>query len=478
VSRESLQRPIEELADSLRRFMRVEQLRLMCVEAQGRLRQPAVQTVLGFEHHCDNLSPLIPLTFSAASDTDSVWGEACEKLRDKFEELREAGSPLAELPEPETSKRYGSATFSVQLLQCVHAVQAPAKGLLLVLLVPPGKIQRLWLDRIRDFSTSKELGEVRFIAVLPPSPEIEPWLESFPKATAVHHQCDMDATVVVEELTAEIDAEEELGAGFRGAWPRGVKPPPNPRPGVVRPSEPPPGKPAEPSVRRAAVSGPVGADEEQERPKPPPTVRVLAQRASVAMLAGDGPEAIRQQAAARDLCLEQGEVREAIHMEMMLGAYMTQLEQPDLATDVFEKAARRAYDAKDFDLAAEAFLAQGAVHDAQSQAKEAVRAYRYAIDNGTEADRPALVLQAYWLAGQTALRSGLELDALALWADAVAYAREQPPQALRQTKAKPIAEELCELLSKHRRYSEARMVERTAAGFSTTTVEEGPSGTG
>ena len=59
----------------------------------------------------------------------------------------------------------------------------------------------------------------------------------------------------------------------------------------------------------------------------------------------------------------------------------------------------------------------------------------------------------------------MEMDCISLWADAIAYARDLPENSTRGTKARFITEEEAKLLEKHRRYSEARELERLAKTF-------------
>ena len=196
-----------------------------------------------------------------------------------------------------------------------------------------------------------------------------------------------------------------------------------------------------------------------------PDLRLLVQRAALAMRKKDGPETVRNQTAARDLCLHNGEIRDAITMELMLGGYLLQLEQQGLAAESFGRAGKQAHEADYQDLAAEAFLAQAAAaEDAQDDVK-ALEAYRHAIESAQAAPRPALAIRAYWRAGQVALRLKLEIECIGLWADAVVYTDKLPEDERKIPYAKEIAKRLSELLAKHRRYQEAREIERMATAF-------------
>jgi tetratricopeptide (TPR) repeat protein len=202
---------------------------------------------------------------------------------------------------------------------------------------------------------------------------------------------------------------------------------------------------------------------------PPPleatSLRILVQRAALAMRKGDGPEAVRCQTAARELCVDAREMRDAVTMELMLGGYLLQLKQSRLAAESFGRAGVMACEAGHEDLAAEAFLAQATTAEGDEEWVAALAAYRHAIESAQAAPRVELALRAYWCAGQIALRLGLEIDCIGLWADAVVYVDRLPAEQRETDRAKEIAKQLSVLLAKHRRYSEAREIERIASGF-------------
>jgi len=194
-------------------------------------------------------------------------------------------------------------------------------------------------------------------------------------------------------------------------------------------------------------------------------IRLHVARAAVAMKDGNGPEALEHQAAARDRARDAGQLRRAVSLELMLGAYLVDLTQYRLASETFGRAATAAIELDAADLAAEAYIAGGSADSLDQRPVEAVRNYRHAIEEAKRAERPAIALMAYWEAGQLALGLGLEVDCIALWGDAVVYAESVAPEERRPTPAKRIAAGLSELLARHRRYAHAREVERRAEAF-------------
>lgn len=440
----SIRRPLEDLADVAQRFVRTD-ARLLFVEAQPRLRMAAIQVLSAAEHFADNRRPLLTVEFTSTRDEDATWEAATDDLRRAHNEHREAGSPLAALV-GRPMRTQGSANFAAQVLQCLGTVRAPAAGLLLLIIPPTRDVEAAWLARMGETIRNHRLADARFMIVVTPSAHVEEWSAKFEAGTLVRERCVIDEERATSELAGEIEAEERLGPGARGAWPRGVRPPPRP------------GHKADP----ATSDDRDGADTPKD---PARELRVHVKRAALAMRQGDGPEVVRRQAAARDLCIEAGRVRDAVSMELVLGAYILQLGQHTLAISAFDRAALRARDAEHWDLAAQGHLAAASTHAAADDPAAALASYRHGIDAARKADDLRLVFDGYWEAGQVALRLGLEIDCIALWGDAFADARARDVAELRGTRAKDITLELSRLLARYRRYSDAREVERAASAF-------------
>ncbi len=178
-----------------------------------------------------------------------------------------------------------------------------------------------------------------------------------------------------------------------------------------------------------------------------------------------GPEALRLQTQARELCSEHGHPVRAVEMEMMLGGYLMRLDQPRLAAATFVRADESAYEHQSYALACRARLNEGVAHEADDSVVDAIRAYRRAIETGKGiGESPRIVFEAYRRAGEAALKQGLEIDCIGLWADAVAYGQELEPDQ-RGSTLKELAKRLSEMLTRHRRYSQAREIDRIAEQF-------------
>lgn len=476
--RDSTVRPVEELADVLRVFMRSTTVRALSIRADARLNGAAVGLVRAFEFHADNRSPQLMVVAKAlggeASD-DVAWEATTDALREAFERGKASGAPLTGLPARPLSTR-GVGSFCAQVLQCLGAVSPPAQGLLLVLQAS-AKIPAPRIAELAEMARAKGLADVRWILLSPAEQDVKAWVAGFGKGRAIDHRAAVDESVAIAEIGAELDAMEALGPGWVGAGPKGVRPPPRPRRFVPR------GPPPVPADRsgvaamsdeaagpaRVSGDGPPHASPAPGAPDPPQTlmwsVRIAVQRAALAMRAGDGPAAIVHQAAARDACIAAGEEPEAVRMEMMLGAYLLDLGQNRLACEAFARAGTRAVTIDDGALAAEAFIARGSAETRDGQPVAALEAYRHGIQAAEAAGLATLALHAYWQAGQVALALNLEIDCIGLWADAVVYAEKADPTARAGSPAKAMAGSLAELLVRHRRFSEAREIERRSAGF-------------
>lgn len=458
----SLSQPLEQLADAVQRFVRCEGLRLLCVEVDPRLRAAAVSVAMAAEHLADNRSPLVALDLPACEDVDASWEQATDTLRQVHESLRAAGAPLAPLAE-RPMRAQGSASLAAQLLQCLGTVRAPAQGLLYLWVPVPSVVDPMWLRRVGETVGNARLAAAKFIVLLPPSAEIEPWIATLEPASSMHHVCAVDEARATAELDAEIDAESRLGPGIGGAWPASARPPKR-RWLAPRSPTPPPSIDAGTHESAAAAADAEAAtaanDAEASSADLDARLRLHVKRAALASRRGDGPEAVGQQAAARDLCIAAARTREAVDMELVLGAYLVQLGQSALAVAAFTQAAARASAAGLWGLAAQGHLAAAATHDRTDAPTPALAAYRHAIAAAVEGHEVALVFRAYWEASRVALRLELDYDAVALLGDAFVYSESLAPDAMRGTRARDVIAELSRLLGRLRRFSEAREVER------------------
>jgi hypothetical protein len=465
----SLLKPLEQAGDFVQRFIRRPELRLMCVETDAKLRRGLMQVMFAAEHLADNKSPVLPVQFMARADDDETWGKATHSLRDSHERRTRGKKATLNAIGEAPDGGQGSANFASQALETAGAVKPPGKGLLLLMMPTTGVVVAPWLRRFSEIVFKPQLAPVRFILLCERSQVVADWIEGLDEAKVLHHRGGVDEGEAIKEAEAEIEPEERLGPGFRGAWPRGVVPPPLPAPGGASATPAGGGPPTDGDGTETPAEGAEAAGVGPREIKSERTIkhrmRMHVKRAALAKRKGDGPTTIREQAAARDLCLDEGRIRDAVTMELMLGAYMIDLEQRPLAIETYDAAAKRATEAEEWDLAAQAHSGAATCRDAEGQTVPCLRSHRSAIAAAKAGGHAALALLGYWDAGQVALRVGLEMDCISLWADAIAYARDLPDNDVRGTKARFIAEEEAKLLQKHRRYSEARELEQLARTF-------------
>lgn len=423
----------------------------------------------GFEHHADNRSPLFPARVADVSCARSAWIDVLRSLQERHAELRSAGAPVGSLP-PYNVGAEPAANVSVLLAGISSEVQAPAEGTLVALDLN-GSAEPAFLDQLTTMVRSRELDQVRFVVLGEPGAKLEAWAARIGSDKAWFYRLEPAPDVRATQTAQALEAEEQHGPGIRGAWPYGVRPPPRPRwrsKGSDAPTTP-SAKPA--SQADSPGSPPPAGSDDPSQPDAPDTtdfeheLSLLVRRAEAEMQQERGPEALRLQTQARELCREHGQPVRAVEMEMMLGGYLMRLDQPRLAAATFVRADESAYEHQAYGLASRARLNEGVAHEADGSVVDAIRAYRRTIETGKGiGESPRIVFEAYRRAGEAALKEGLEIDCIGLWADAVAYGKELEPDQ-RGSTLKDLAKRLSEMLTRHRRYSQAREIDRIAEEF-------------
>ena len=407
----------------------------------------------GFEHHADNRSPFFSIAQGDCGCARSAWSDVLRGIQDTHAELRSAGAPVGSLP-PQPVGDEAAAKVSVILAGIASNVEAPAHGVLMILVLG-GAVDPQMLTQIGTMLRSRELEEVRFVVVAGPKAKLEAWASKLGEEKIWFHRLEPAGPAQATRAVQALDAEERIGPGFRGAWPQGTKPPPRPRRRNASTGN---ADPAAESTDEAAREAEAEAEFEH-------ALSLLIRRAEAEMQQERGPEALRLQTQARELCTEHGQHVRAIEMEMMLGGYLLRLGQPRLAADTFTRADEAGFEHQAYEHAAKAQLNQGIAHEAEGNTVAALRAYRRTIETGKGvADTPSVVFEAYRRAGEVALRQDLDVDCIGLWADAVAYGRDLPKER-RVESLRDIAKRLSALLVRHRRYSQAREIDRMAEEF-------------
>ncbi len=454
MSGRSKSRRFDPLADLLRGFLRRPRVRFFLIETGEQDRPEVARIVSGFEHHADNRSPFFPAPVADASCARSAWVEVLRTVQERHTELSSAGAPVGSLP-PYSVGGEPAASVSVVLAGISSEVQAPASGVLVAFDLR-GSVDPAFLDQLNTMARSPELVEVRFVVLGGDGAKLEAFSSRLGAKKAWFYRLEPAPDVRATQTAQGLESEEQHGAGLRGAWPSGVRPPPRPRRRLR-------------TAAGVALTPPQDTSDEA-RAEPDPSdfeheLSLLVRRAEAQMQQDRGPEALRLQTRARELCTEHEQHVRAVEMEMMLGGYLMRLAQPRLAAATFVRADEAAYEHQAYALAARARLNQGVAHEADDNVVEALRAYQRAIATGKGiGESPRIVFEAYRRAGEAALREGLEVDCIGLWADAVAYGRELEPDQ-RGATIKELGKRLSELLTRHRRYSEAREVDRIVEQF-------------
>lgn len=449
----------DPLSDLLRGFIRRPRIRGFSIEA-GQTDLPEVaRLVEGFEHHADNRAPFFSVKLQDCTCAGSAWKDALRSVQDLHAELRSAGAPVGSMP-PQPVGEEPAASVSVVLAGIASQVEQPAEGLLVCLQLR-GAVEPVMLTELGTMIRSRELESVRFVVLAEPDAKnaLEGWAKRLGEDRMWFYRLDPAPDARAAQTVQALDAEERNGPGFRGAWPTGVKPPPRPR-RRRRQSASAPGDAVAATTEPTAEE--IAAEEEADFEH---QLSLLVRRAEAEMQQEHGPDALRYQTQARELCTEHGQHRRAIEMEMMLGGYLLRLEQPRLAAATFARADESGFEHQSYELAAKAQVNEGIAYERDQDTVAALKSYRRAIETGKGvADAPAVVFEAYRRAGEVALREGLDVDCIGLWGDAVAYARDLEPER-RGDAAKELARRLSELLVRHRRYSQAREIDRLAEEF-------------
>lgn len=451
----------DPLSDLLRGFIRRPRIRGFSIEAAETDRSEVARLVGGFEHHADNRAPFFSVSLADCTCAGSAWKDALRSVQDTHAELRSAGSPVGSMP-PQPVGEEPAASVSVVLAGIASRVESPAEGVLLCLQLR-GVIEPPMLSQLGTMIRSRELEGVRFVVVAEPDAKssLENWAKRLGEDRMWFYRLDPAPAARAGQTIQALDAEERNGPGFRGAWPTGIKPPPRPRRRRGPPARALPASgdaPTDGALREAADTPDEEAEFEHQ-------LSLLVRRAEAEMQQEHGPDALRYQTQARELCTEHEQHRRAIEMEMMLGGYLLRLDQPRLAASTFSRADEAGFEHQEYELAAKAQVNEGIAYERDLDTVAALKAYRRAIETGKGvADAPAVVFEAYRRAGEVALREGLDVDCIGLWGDAVAYGRDLEAER-RGDAVKELARRLSELLVRHRRYSQAREIDRLAEEF-------------
>jgi tetratricopeptide (TPR) repeat protein len=186
-------------------------------------------------------------------------------------------------------------------------------------------------------------------------------------------------------------------------------------------------------------------------------LRTLILRAAQALKAGRGPDAIRMQREARDLCDTMGLSRESVLMELVLGTYLVQLGQRPLAMETYQKAAARAEGGGMLKEAAQAQLALAALWLVDKRPDVASVAYGQAAELARRGDEPILAIEAYRLCGHHCADRNVKI---LTWRRALAVAGELDPPEAKASSAAEVARALADVLRRAGLHSQAAQMDQ------------------
>lgn len=441
---DSITRPIKLLAEKAAWFTRARELRLLSVCVSGDLRVAALAVLAAHEHHADNRSPFLRLE-DPHTRADDGWATRTRRAREQHEARRlamaEHGMSLPRLED--TTRRDPSAIVehAVTLREVADARCAPLDGL--VVLLAPTRVEdpRAFADDVAALVTSPRLRDVRWIVCEPERRSLDAFCDGLSES-AFRVDCFVDDDAQQKDLESLLEGVAAAGpdappaARAGAAWPRDVVAPPRP------------GRTASDPAARAELAVSLGlpaafVDGTTDR------IQRATMRAALCLRRGQGPDAIRAQREARDLCVSADMPREAVIAELVLGSYLVHLGERRLALEVYREATERAVSAELLSLAAQAQIALGATHLLEGQKPEGAAAYARAGELAERADVPVLAIEAFRMTGQIAFDAKLETPGTNAWRRALEIAAVAPPDVVQTSSAADVARRLAAVCRAH-----------------------------
>jgi hypothetical protein len=452
--------PLKHLAEEAAWFARDRDLRVLQVRTTVDLREPVLAVVMGQEFHADNRSPFVRLD-DAFTTAAPAWRARARRLCDQHERRREdMAAEGASLPalRPLTAARDELASFAAQLREVADARCAPLEGLVVVLAPTRLDDPVAFEGAVRALVAAPTLNDVRWVLVLVEGPGVSRLLQELLQelgGKALTVDCRPDPAAQTRELDQMLAAAASAPADAVGpakigaAWPPGVSPPP-------RLNRPPPSPAQVREVLAAAGLPPSLADGTGDE------LRRLVLGGAVALRQGRGPEAVRLQREARDLCQRHGMVKESLIMELALGTYLVQLGQRALAITTLRAVVARAEEARHPQEGVQAHLALGMLYTLERKPLDASLAYVAAGRLAQQAGLDLLGIEAYRLAGSSMTDPGHKAKA---WRAALDIARAAPPPEARASSAAETARALAALLRASGLHRQAEALEQESVSL-------------
>lgn len=449
---ESISAPLRAVQGEAQWFARDQRVRLLHTVAATDLRAPVLKLLMGQEFHADNRAPFVRFD-DAFSRAVPGWVARSTRL---FSEHEARVTAMRAVPSPVTraGERDALASFAIDVRRIADVAPPPTAGLVIVLaptrVADPGD----WAIAVRALVTSKSLSDVRWIVVDMDTSTLDALVRDL-GPLALRASALIDETALDKDVAAALDRAGAAPAGapahaaMGAAWPRGVTPPPRPNAVRLPPAQ------LKAAMIAAGISPAITPDEGH-------CLRRLLLRAAEALKARRGPDAVRLQREARDLCDSMGMTAESILMELILGTYLVQLNQRRLAIDTFRGAISRAETAGMKKEAAQGYLAIGSLAAVESRVHDAARAYASAGALAHDAGIALLAIEAYRLAGVYCTDVGVKVQT---WMRALEIAGEMEPPAIKASSAAETARALAAVLRKNGLNAQAVQMEQQSVIF-------------
>ena len=463
-------KPFLKLAEEITYFVRATEVRVLNVVTSIEDREVVVAQLGLAEGHGYNHSPFFTIEDAHSAESDG-WAGRAERMRSLYEERREGmakeGISLPALPRPSHAEQPGGTFGRV----CAHILDAVTKATpllqgLVVVLAPTEMARATAFEQVlRDIIAIPALEALRFIVTDLDTSSVPSLVKEHGEERARDTTCleDRDAVRAEQQrriaraAAAPVDAPLQAQMGFAAP---DVAPPPRP------------GKPTGTALPKelAALLGPSAALYGEAGAE----VRRNVYAAANALQTKRGDDAVRHQRAAADTCFALGLEREGSILELVLAAYLLQLQQAKAAREVYARVGKRA-EASDGALAARAYLGLGAALAVEREAEATTTAYARAGELAQAGGEPLLAIEAYRLAGQVAFEATATQLAMSMWQRALGIAEGIPPESIAVSSAAATARALAAACERRGLREQARSLLAQADRFEAATNDPGPS---
>ncbi|KYG09062.1 hypothetical protein BE21_19915 [Sorangium cellulosum] len=448
---------MQAISDALNRlhedaawFARAHELKLLRVRCAGDLRATALKLLLGLEFHADNFSPWVVLE-DAHSAAEGGWQVRATRVLANWELRRDAfakegvemptATPALSLPDgallasalhagiPLRSSG-GLGPFAAALHGVLGALRPPLRGLVVVLAPTVIESMAAFEAELTALVQAPTLADCRWVLVHDTTADGPAKLLQALGARALICNCVIDPAQQdrdLDTLLAGGDGPQAARAGMAG--PRGVVPPKR----VDGPPELP--REARDAALRLAGIDPAYLDEA-------PRLRSLVLGAAVAIKRGKGPEAVRLQREARDLCERLSLHAMKVICQVALASYLSGLGERGRAIAELRDATAYAQRWGLGQQESQARLALGLLLALGGQHHEAASEYAIAGQCAERAGISPLAIEAWRLAGQLALQVKMEPHAIASFKEAIRIAGQSANDVVKLSSAAEAARKL------------------------------------